>query len=84
MKGKVKTMKIRVTKYNEVDPAELKRLFEAGAELVKSKELIGVCIGVFKQGEKTVKAYSDDDIIFHNVTLPLSIGGTYDCEIEIN
>ena len=78
-------MRISTTKYNEVNPAELNKLFENGAKLIKSSYEIGIYIGAFKQGNgKKVKAYSDDDIQIYNVTLPLSINGLYDCELNIN
>lgn len=82
-KGRI--MRISTTKHNEVNPAELKKLFENGAKLIKSPYAIGVCIGIFKQiNGKKVKVYSDDDIQIYNVTLPLSINGLYDCELNIN
>lgn len=42
-------MKISTTKYNEVNPTELKKLFENGAELKKSAYLVGVFIGIYTQ-----------------------------------
>ena len=78
-------MKISTTKYNEVNPTELKKLFENGAELKKSAYLVGVFIGVYTQSNgKRVRVYSDDEIEIYNVTLPLSVGGTYECELNIN
>lgn len=78
-------MRISTTKYNEVNPTELKKLFENGAELKKSVYLVGVFIGVYTQSNgKRVRVYSDDEIEIYNVTLPLSVGGVYDCELNIN
>lgn len=78
-------MRISTTKYNEVNPTELEKLFENGARLIKSPYRIGKWIGVYKQfnGEK-VTAYTDDEIEIYNVKLPLSIKGIYDCELNIN
>lgn len=77
-------MKISVTKYNEVNPSELGRLFSMGARLIKSEYANGYFIGKYiEDGKKEVFAYSDDNILIKNVTLPLSINGTYDREIEI-
>lgn len=39
-KGRI--MRISTTKYNEVNPAELKKLFENGAKLIKSPYAIGI------------------------------------------
>lgn len=75
---------ISVSKYNEVNPTELKRLFELGARIKKSEFPNGVFIGQYKQGDKMIKAYTDDDIVINNVTLPLSKGATYDCTLTIN
>lgn len=78
-------MTISTTKYNEVNPTELKKMFDAGAKLIRSREAIGVFIGTYRQSDgKEVRAYSDDDVQIYNVTLPLSIGGVYDCEVVIN
>ena len=78
-------MKIITSKYNEVNPEELKRLFEHGARLIKSPYANGVWLGVFKQfNGKKVTAYSDDEIEIYNVKLPLSKNSLYDCELNIN
>lgn len=78
-------MTISTTKYNEVNPTELKKMFDAGARLIKSREAIGVFIGTYRQNDgKEVRAYSDDDIQIYDVTLPLSIGGVYNREVSIN
>lgn len=79
------SLKISTTKYNEVNPAELSALFSAGARLIKSSSPNGVCIGKFTQVDgKVVTAYSDDDVVIHNVTLPLSTEGCYDHYVLIN
>lgn len=78
-------MKISTTKYNEVDPAELDKLFLAGAKLIKSELANGVALGSFNiNGNRTI-VYSDDNIGINNVVLPLATkGNTFDCIIEIN
>lgn len=78
-------MKISVSRYNEVNPIELRKLFKLGARLVKSEYPIGVFIGKFTDVKgNELKVYSNDDIKINNVLLPLSIGSIYDCEVEIN
>lgn len=78
-------IKISTSRYNEVNPVEIDKLFKLGAMLRKSEYAIGVFIGKYTDvNGKEVKAYSNDWIVIKNVILPLSFGATYDCEVEIN
>nr|DAI50804.1 MAG TPA: hypothetical protein [Caudoviricetes sp.] len=75
---------IKTTKYNEVDPKEIKRLFDLGARLVKGEHRVAEIIGVYTIKGQEVVLYADDDIRLNNIVLPLSVGGVYDQEIVIN
>lgn len=75
---------IKTTKYNEVDPKEIRRLLDLGARLMKGEHRIAEIIGVYTIKGQEVVLYADDDIKLNNIILPLSIGGVYDQEIIIN
>lgn len=75
---------IKTTKYNEVDPKEIQRLFDCGASLVKDTHGNGTIIGAYIIKGKQVAVSAADDLRINNVTLPLSVGGVYDQEIIIN
>lgn len=78
-------MKIKTSKYNEVAPWEVKRLIEAGAEIIKVKDVMG--IGMVITTLKGVKITTMDEIKINNVTLPLALAfdeSYFSCEIEIN
>ena len=78
-------MKIKTSKYNEVAPWEVKRLIEAGAEIIKVEDVMG--IGMVITTLKGVKITTMDEIKINNVTLPLALAfdeSYFSCEIEIN
>lgn len=79
-------MKIKVSKYNEVNPAELERLFKAGARLIKSESEIGELVKVVTVNGKRLFVCSDDEIEINNVKLPTAAAGEdyFGCEIVIN
>ena len=78
-------MKIKTSKYNEVAPWEVKRLIEAGAEIIKVEDVMG--IGMVITTLKGVKITTMDEIKINNVTLPLALAfdeSYFSCEIDIN
>lgn len=78
-------MKIKTSKYNEVAPWEVKKLIEAGAEIIKVEDVMG--IGMVITTLKGVKITTMDEIKINNVTLPLALAfdeSYFSCEIEIN
>lgn len=79
----IQKMKIRTSRYNEVAPSEIRKLVEAGGRIIKSSYMNGVPILRLKDG--TI-VYTDDDIEYHNIKLPLAIGddGYFNRMIEIN
>lgn len=76
-------MRISTTKYNEVNPNEIQRLIDAGAIIIFSK---AECeeIGVYRYKGKPTLLCAGDSIKVNGVTLPLAVGGVYDCTIDIN
>ena len=77
-------MKIKTSKYNEVAPSEIKRLIEAGAEIVHKEytAYIGVVIDKINGEDVT----TIDNIRIHNIELPLAIGADeyFSSWVEIN
>ena len=66
-------MRIKTSIYNEVAPEEIGKLLADGALIRKSQVRCGVYIGTYFQKTGRVTVYSDDDILYHNIILPLSI-----------
>ena len=78
-------MKIKTSKYNEVAPWEVKRLLDAGAEIIKVEDVMG--LGMVIATHNGVKITTMDEIKINNVTLPLALAfdeNYFNCEIEIN
>lgn len=63
---------ISTTKYNEVNPKEIKKLLDLGGKIVHCSLENGVIC--YYDIKTKIKAYSVDDIQIGNVTLPLSKG----------
>ena len=88
---KTKTITIKVSQYNEVNPKDLSKLFFYGARLKKPEENanVGVPVGLYdiisESGDKKyrTRVYSTVDIIINSVTLPCSKDGVYDKLIDI-
>ena len=63
-------MTIKTSRYNEVSPKEIKRLVDAGAEIIKDYE--NASVGVLITQIKDTKVLTTDSIKINNVTLPLA------------
>lgn len=77
-------MKIKTSKYNEVAPSEIKRLIEAGAEIVHRDYVSYTGVVIDKINGELITTV--DNIRIHNIELPLALGADeyFSSWVEIN
>lgn len=61
-------MTIRISKYNEVAPSEIKRILGAGGKIIKGKYGMGAFIAEING----INVYADDSIEINNVRLSIA------------
>lgn len=68
----METLKIKVSKYNEVSPDEIERLLKLGGRIISHYSIRGPYLGTFKtKSGETVYPKTGDEILINYLTLPL-------------